>query len=79
MRPEMLFTINEYDPNKPDHPITSAWDDTQSKVLTENTDINSFETNIHSKFFCNFRIFSVKVLWFEIKKRRTRKTMGSMA
>jgi len=32
MRPEMLFTINEYDPNKPDHPITSAWDDTQSKL-----------------------------------------------
>ena len=34
MRPEMLYTINEYDPNKPDHPMTKAWDDTQSKVIT---------------------------------------------
>ena len=33
MRPEMLYTINEYDPNKPDNPMTKAWDDTQSKVI----------------------------------------------
>ena len=33
MRPEMLYTLNEYDPNKPDHPMTKAWDDTQSKVI----------------------------------------------
>ena len=32
MRPEMLYTLNEYDPNKPDHPMTKAWDDTQSQV-----------------------------------------------
>ena len=45
MRPEMLFTINEYDPNKPDHPITSAWDDTQSKVIAIkiNTDYQFLE------------------------------------
>ena len=34
MRPEMLYTLNEYDPNKPDHPMTKAWDDTQSQVTT---------------------------------------------
>ena len=33
MRPEMLYTINEYDPNTPDDPMTKAWDDTQSQVL----------------------------------------------
>ena len=54
MRPEMLFTINEYDPNKPDHPITSAWDDTQSKVATKYIEIRIFTTNIHSKLYCNF-------------------------
>ena len=32
MRPEMLYTLNEYDPNRPDHPMTKAWDDTQSQV-----------------------------------------------
>ena len=54
MRPEMLFTINEYDPNKPDHPITSAWDDTQSKVATKYIVIRIFTTNILSKLYCNF-------------------------
>ena len=34
MRPEMLYTLNEYDPNRPDHPMTKAWDDTQSQVTT---------------------------------------------
>ena len=33
MRPEMLYTINEYDPNTPDDPMTKAWDDTQSQVV----------------------------------------------
>ena len=32
MRPEMLYTINQYDPNRPDDPMTKAWDDTQSQV-----------------------------------------------
>lgn len=32
MRPEMLYTINEYDPNTPDDPMTKAWDDTQSQL-----------------------------------------------
>ena len=32
MRPEMLYSINEYDPSRPDDPMTKAWDDTQSQV-----------------------------------------------
>lgn len=32
MRPEMLYTISEYDPNKPDHPMTKAWDETQAQL-----------------------------------------------
>ena len=28
----MLYTINQYDPNRPDDPMTKAWDDTQSQV-----------------------------------------------
>ena len=68
MRPEMLFTINEYDPNKPDHPITSAWDDTQSKVVKENIDINVFQRNIHSKLLCNFLIFQLKCCGLKLRK-----------
>lgn len=32
MRPEMLYSINEYDPSRPDDPMTKAWDDTQSQL-----------------------------------------------
>ena len=68
MRPEMLFTINEYDPNKPDHPITSAWDDTQSKVVTENININVFTTNIHCNFFMIFESFQLKCCGLKLSK-----------
>lgn len=32
MRPEMLYTISQYNPNNPSDPITKAWDDTQSQL-----------------------------------------------
>ena len=42
MRPEMLYTISEYDPNKPDHPMTKAWDETQAQVLPFSYYVNRF-------------------------------------
>lgn len=35
LKPEMLHTIEEYDPATPDEPITSAWDSTQRHVITD--------------------------------------------
>ncbi len=32
LRPEMRHAIEEYDPRRPDAPITAAWDDTQRYV-----------------------------------------------
>jgi hypothetical protein len=32
LRPEMISTIRDYDPDKPNMPITLAWDETQRHV-----------------------------------------------
>ena len=32
MKPAMMDTIRDYDPSKPENPITKAWDATQNKV-----------------------------------------------
>ena len=32
LRPEMIATIREYDPDRPHTPITLAWDETQKHV-----------------------------------------------
>eukprot|EP00095_Tigriopus_kingsejongensis_P005911 maker-scaffold392_size185621-snap-gene-0.18 protein:Tk05911 transcript:maker-scaffold392_size185621-snap-gene-0.18-mRNA-1 annotation:"Tetraspanin-1" len=32
LRPEMKHTIEEYNPSKPDDPVTAAWDDTQRNL-----------------------------------------------
>ena len=32
LRPEMLYSIEEYDPDDPSSPMTSAWDNTQRHV-----------------------------------------------
>jgi len=32
LKPEMMFTITKYDPNKPRSPITAAWDNTQKHL-----------------------------------------------
>ena len=42
MRPEMLYTISEYDPNQPEHPMTKAWDETQSQVISSLYYMNTF-------------------------------------
>ena len=36
MKPEMMATIRDYDPNAKSDPITKAWDATQNKVSIVN-------------------------------------------
>jgi len=56
MKPEMIGTIRDYDPSKPENPITKAWDATQNKlqccgISTNNTAPNrpwdSWKTNLN--------------------------------
>jgi len=55
MKPAMMDTIRDYDPSKPENPITKAWDATQNKlqccgISTNNTGLNrpwkSWKTNL---------------------------------
>ena len=54
LRPEMIATIREYDPDRPHTPITLAWDETQKHV--RGSFINDATQIWHKSFFSSVQI-----------------------
>jgi len=58
MKPEMMATIRDYDPNAKSDPITKAWDATQNKLFCCGIDTNVTNGRPWESWFTNKRINS---------------------
>lgn len=45
LKPEMMYTVTKYDPDKPNSPITAAWDNTQKYLNC--CGLNKYESDSH--------------------------------